>query len=101
MKKAIIFLSFLVFSGAACANNVNGVWTPAGLASVETAQKFGYHDIQILSEDGRKCPDGVINFSHVDFRAISADNHIVTGYTCNGKVYLLTQSKTEIKNVID
>lgn len=79
---------------ALTAFGANGIYSAQGKHAVKVLTDQKYHDVQILYTQGLRC-EGVFDQNRTGFRAISADHHIVTGFVCNDKVYLKTQSETE------
>ena len=92
MKKTLKLLALTMLPVAALA--ANGVYSDAGRHAVKVLTSKQYHDVQILYTQGLRC-EGVFDQNRTGFRAISADNHIVTGFVCNGKVFVKTESETE------
>ena len=92
MKKT--FLALALVNCSLTAIGANGIYSQQGKHAVKVLTDQKYHDIQILYTQGLRC-EGVFDQNRTGFRAISPDNHIVTGFVCNDKVYLKTQSETE------
>lgn len=96
MKKTLKLLTLALIPVAALASN--GIYSTQGRHAAQVLTEQHYHDVQILYTQGLRCA-GEFDQNRTGFRAISPDNHIVTGFVCNDKVYLKTQSETE--NTVD
>lgn len=99
MKKAIMFTALLAVTSISLAQEidkvVNGVYWAQEKAGRQVLLDNKYHDIQILNIQPRHC-DGKLDPNSVGFRAISPDNHIVTGTVCGGKVIPKMATATEV-----
>lgn len=97
MKKAYCLLGMLVCLSANAKDEgvVNGVYWPQEKIGIATVLKAGYHDARSLYIQPRKCPSGKYDTNSIGFRAISKEDHIVTGYVCDGTVYPTLTTVTE------
>lgn len=97
MKKWL-FLSLLTFSVPALAsdkNVVNGVYWPAEKIGRDVLLKNGYHDIQILYMQPLFCSGGKFDRNSTGFRAISKNDHVITGVVCGDSVIEKMTTETE------
>lgn len=97
MKNVLVgtALSLLSFTALADEQWVNGVYWPQEKLAVPQILKAGYHDIQILYIQPIRCQDGIYDLNSVGFRAISKQDHIVTGILCNGQIAEKVTTVTE------
>jgi len=88
---------FCSVSFAASAPVYNGVYWPAERVGQQVLLANNYHDIQVTAMQPRHCDDGKYDPNSVLFRAISSENHVVSGYTCGNSVYPTLTTVTEPK----
>lgn len=98
MKRVLMCGFTLCLSAPVWANSApvyNGVYWPAERVGQQVLMKNKYHDIQITSMQARRCPSGGWDENATNFRAISSQDHMVSGYTCGGNVYPTLTTVTE------
>lgn len=100
MKNVILGTALSLLSLTAIAKDeqwVNGVYWPQEKLAVPQIMNAGYHDIQILYIQPIRCQDGVYDRDSVGFRAISKQDHVVTGVLCDGHIVEKITTVTEEK----
>lgn len=92
MKKLLITscLAAVLATGIAQAGMVP--YTKSQKDALTLLQTNGYHDVTIQGQTPSKCSVAKNDFDWEMqlFQAVSKDGHIITGFVCNGNIYLRT-----------